>query len=485
LLIAIDRKRPLTTFLLALLAFNLYLAHPLWWLVRYGFYAMAGLVFMESAAYSLAFLIYNFIRDRSQWRDPCLLTLPMLIVIVEFKRSIGPWAFPWSDFAHTQWGNLMFIQGASIWGALGVGFLVVWINVFLYQLIKAFPNQPVKLAVGLPLIGVVMFNLLYGHNMLLNDDFKNSQAYPTTITQRAGLTDVAWTLNYNDKAWMDYHNLTRSEIDKTQGLPGFVLWPENAIPDLLENRLEGLEHLANVSKKAFIVGTLTYKPEDADYNRDYNEPWFNLYNSNVSVSPDYGYCGTYSKVHLVPFGESIPMREYLAILEYPWGDKNLKEGRIINALTTPYGGAGTMVCYESFFPQISRMLILDGAKYLFLSSNTSWFGDSIATWQHARYDVFRAIENGCYFARAATTGVSSIIDPRGRILHETKTFVSESFTENIHPLEPNHFGAATIYTVTGDWLAYVSLIWFVLTLMRIFRPKSAKPLSETIAYIED
>jgi len=480
LLIAIERKRPLSAFLLAFLAFFIYLIQPLGWMSQYGYPILFGLMVMEAAVYAFAFLFYNFIRERMNWRDPFLLTLPMLIAIVEFKRSIGVWAFPWTYFAHSQTATLVFIQGASIWGAIGVGFLVVWINVFVFQFLKAFPNHPRKLLAGIPLLLMLAFNFSYGIQRMNDDSFLNTTAYPTTVAQRELSTFASWTQSYKNRAWSDYYNLTTREINKTQGQPGFVLWPENAIPDLLNVRLSGITHLANTSNKSFIVGTLTYKPEDADYDRDYFEPWFILYNSVVSIAPNHGVCGIYSKVHLVPFGESIPMREHLAILEYPWGDKNLTEGRVINALPTSYGGVGAMICYESFFPSISRNLIMDGAKYLFLVSNTSWFGDSIATWQHSRYDVFRSIENGCYFARAATTGVSSIIDPRGRILHETQPFTKESFTEDIHPIQ-----GLTLYTVFGDWVAYLSLIWFVITIMRIFRPKTAKPLSRTIAYIED
>lgn len=480
LLIAIERKRPLSAFLLAFFAFFIYLIQPLGWMLQYGLLILIGLMVMEAAVYAFAFLFYNFIRERMNWRDPFLLILPMLISIVEFKRSIGTWAFPWTEFAHSQTGNLVFIQGASIWGAIGVGFLVVWINVFIFQFLKAFPNHPKKLASGILLLLVLAFNFSYGYQRLNDDSFLNTTAYPTTVAQRASSTFTSWTQPFNNRAWSDYYNLTTQEIDKTQGQPGFVLWPENAIPDLFEVRLPGITHLANTSGKSFIIGTLTHKPEDADYETDKYESWFHLYNSVVSIAPNHGVCGVYSKVHLVPFGETIPMREYIAILEYPWGDKNLTEGREINALPTSYGGVGTMICYESFFPQISRSLIMDGAKYLFLVSNTSWFGDSIATWQHSRYDVFRSIENGSYFARAATTGVSSIIDPRGRILHETQPFTEEVFTEEIHPIQ-----GLTLYTVFGDWVAYLSLIWFVITIMRIFRPKTAQPLSRTIALIED
>lgn len=480
LLIAVERKRPLSAFLLAFFAFFIYLIQPLGWMSQYGLLILFGLMVMEAAVYAFAFLFYNFIRERMNWRDPFLLILPMLIAIVEFKRSIGVWAFPWTEFAHSQTANLLFIQGASIWGAIGVGFLVVWINVFVFQFLKAFPNHPRKLLAGIPLLLMLAFNYSYGIQRMSDDSFMNTTAYPTTVAQRASSTFASWTQSYNNRAWSDYYNLTTKEIDKTQGQPGFVLWPENAIPDLFEVRLPGITHLANTSGKAFIIGTLTYKPEDADSTNEYYENWFHLYNSVVSIAPKHGVCGIYSKVHLVPFGETIPMREYIAILEYPWGDKNLTEGRDINALPTSYGGVGTMICYESFFPQISRNLIMDGAKFLFLVSNTSWFGDSIATWQHSRYDVFRSIENGSYFARAATTGVSSIIDPRGRILYETQPFTEEIFTEDIYPIQ-----GLTLYTVFGDWVAYLSLIWFVITIMRIFRPKTAKPLSRTIAYIED
>ena len=477
LLIAIEGKRTLSTFFLAFISFFIYLALTIWWIERYGILALAGLVIMEATVYAFAFGLYNFIRKRSRGKDPWLLTLPMLISIVEFKRAIGPWAFPWAYMAHSQCTNLVFIQSASIWGIFGVGFLLVWTNVFIYHLFRSFPNRTDKLIIGFPLLIILALNLLWGNHHFKDESFKENPSFPATIAQRAIGTDVAWTPDFDYRAWMDYEQMTRKQIDPTQGKPGFVVWPENSIPDLIQFRLPGVVQLANASRRTFIIGTLTWKPESANYDSDYTESWFHIYNSVVAVVPDHGISGIYSKVHVVPFGETIPMRQYLSILDYPWGDKNLNEGRTLDSLPTPYGNVGAVVCYESCFPQITRKLILDGAKYLFLVSNTSWFGRSVATYQHARYDTFRAVENNCYFVRAATTGVSSAIDPRGRILYETKPFVAEAFSVDVHPLTE-----LTIYTILGDWVTYISLIWFVIKMMVIFRPPSEKPL--TIVQIE-
>jgi len=479
LLTAIEGKRPLSAFFLALIAYITYLMLAIIWVERYGFPALAGLVLMESIVYSMAFALYNFIRKRSNGRDPWLITLPMLISIVELKRAIGPWAFPWTYMAHSQCTNLAFIQSASIWGIFGVGFLLVWTNVFIYVLFRSFPNRPDRLACGIPLLIFFSVNLWWGSHYLSDKSFLENPSFPVTIAQRAIGTDVSWTPDFNYRAWTDYEQMTRVQIDPTQGKPGFVIWPENAVPDLLQFRLSGAEQLANASRRTFIIGTLTWKPESANYESDYYEPWFHIYNSVVAVVPDHGVSGTYSKVHLVPFGETIPMRKYLSILDYPWGDKNLSEGRSLNTLPTPNGNVGAVVCYESCFPQIIRRLILDGAKYLVLVSNTSWFGRSVATYQHARYDTFRAVENNCYFIRSATTGVSSVIDPRGRILAETQPFKAEAFSVDVHPLT-----RMTIYTILGDWIAYLSLIWLIVKMMAIFRPRSEKPLKVTIAQIE-
>lgn len=493
LLIAVDKKRPLSAFLLAFITFFIYKALPLHWMSQYGYPALFALITMEAVAYGLAFLLYNFIPERTNWNDPYLVILPMLVSIVEFKQTIGPWAFPWPLIGNSQWANLIFIQSASIWGTIGLSFLIVWINRGIYELFLAFPNHFRSLAKTAPLIIVLILNLAYGYGRLADNSYKNGVPHPTTIVQRSVSTDIAWTSNFNDRAWEEYDRLTLRETGNSVNEPGFVLWPENAVPDLMDSRLSEVQNQADITRKVFILGTLTDEPEWANEFTDYDQPWYHIYNSIVAISPDAGVTGIYSKVHPVPFGETIPMREYLAILDYPWGDKNLSEGRKLEALPTTYGGAGAMICYESFFPQISRKLVLDGARYLFLASNTSWFGESVATWQHSRYDVFRAVENGCFFARAATTGVSSVIDPRGRILYETEPFKTEAFTIDIYPrrnlhhirIFKNMFPDFTYYTILGDWISYISLIWLILTMMRIFRPKSAKPLSETIAYIEN
>jgi len=161
----------------------------------------------------------------------------------------------------------------------------------------------------------------------------------------------------------------------------------------------------------------------------------------------------------------IPFKEYLTrwFPEYPWGGQDISPGTGAHVLLTKAAKIGAVVCYESFFPQAARNSVLNGAEILVLVSNTSWFQKSRASLQHADFDVFRAVENGIWFCRAATTGVSSVIDPSGKVHVETRMFEPEVVTEEVGLRR-----GWTLYTRFGDWVPALCGIYGVLLLLGAF-----------------
>jgi len=114
---------------------------------------------------------------------------------------------------------------------------------------------------------------------------------------------------------------------------------------------------------------------------------------------------------------------------------------------------GTAICFESIFPGILRQMTRNGAEVLCVITNDVWFGRSSAAEQHMTMSVFRAVENHRYLLRAASTGVSAIIDPHGRIMDHEDIFRRKVIVEPIR-LQTTE----TFYTKHGDWLVYSSLI---------------------------
>jgi len=161
----------------------------------------------------------------------------------------------------------------------------------------------------------------------------------------------------------------------------------------------------------------------------------------------------YDKIKLVPFGEYVPMRGLLFFAE-----KLVKEVGEFRAGENdePLVGRfryGIAVCYEIVFPHVVRSEVQKGAEILVTVTNDAWFGRSAAPRQHLQSARLRAIETDRFLLRAATTGISAVVDPNGRIVGSI-------------PLEETGIILATVsarqtitpYVRFGDWFAIISIV---------------------------
>jgi apolipoprotein N-acyltransferase len=161
--------------------------------------------------------------------------------------------------------------------------------------------------------------------------------------------------------------------------------------------------------------------------------------------------GKYSKRHLVPFGEYVPLRRiffFLDKLAVPVGD--FIPGREVTVFRGPYGRFGVSICYEVIFPDEVREEVASGAEFLVNITNDAWFGRTSAPYQHLAMAAFRAVENNVYMVRAANTGISAIIEPSGRIAESAGLYVDAAFVGRIRP-----GGGRTFYTRYGDVFAWL------------------------------
>jgi apolipoprotein N-acyltransferase len=172
------------------------------------------------------------------------------------------------------------------------------------------------------------------------------------------------------------------------------------------------------------------------------------------VSPDKKITGIYNNLHLVPFGEYVPLKFILGFvnkLVAPVGDFSAGTG--YNTLQLPQGSFGVAICFEGIFPQLVRQFFDRGGQYLVNITNDAWFGKSSAPLQHFSILALRAVENRAYIVRAANTGISGFIDPLGRILGSTSIFVTDFLVQTIHL-----GGAKSFYSEYGDIFSWLCII---------------------------
>jgi apolipoprotein N-acyltransferase len=303
------------------------------------------------------------------------LEIPIMWTAVEFLRSQGPLGFPWALAGESQHRALLVSQIASVTGVYGISFLVVLVNATLAAL--ALRRTALPLAVtGLTLAGVALWG-----SAALRDPVPATMT--AAVVQPNYATRARWHASSPERDLGVLEDLTGEAAARGATL---VVWPETASPTDIagDPATEALirswvrrDHISLVASS--LEGGRT--------------------NSAFSFAPSGALTGHYDKVRLVPFAEL--------------GDS---PGRGPVILPTPAAGLGVAICFESIFPEIARRDVLDGASVLAVLTNDAWFDGGAAPAQHAAIAPFRAIEEGRYLLRAANSGWSQIIDPRGRVL---------------------------------------------------------------------
>jgi apolipoprotein N-acyltransferase len=161
-----------------------------------------------------------------------------------------------------------------------------------------------------------------------------------------------------------------------------------------------------------------------------------------------GITAKYDKIHLVPFGEYVPLAGLLGFVR-GWAEFISEFGRGDTETVFPLTGApfGTVICYEIIFPELFRGFVVRGAAFMANITNDAWFGETSGPWQHLGTLPLRAVEHRVAIARAANTGVSAFIEPTGRV-GPILPLLERGILERRIPLR----GAPTLYTRFGDWL---------------------------------
>jgi apolipoprotein N-acyltransferase len=243
--------------------------------------------------------------------------------------------------------------------------------------------------------------------------------------------------------------LSREAVSKGAQL---IFWPEFTVPLCLtcpapvyQDLGERLKTFTRESGVSLLVGT-----NETAYTADRKKLLY--YNAAVHINPDLTMT-SYHKNHLVPFGEYTPYKTIFSFIEkITTSVGELTPGNSL--LLHKWRGKtyGSPICYEIIFPNLVRQFAAKGAHFLVTITNDAWFGSSAAPEQHFAIATLRAVENRRFLFRSATTGVSGLIDPYGRIVTRTELNTEAVLVETIIPMDEK-----TLYTRWGDWLPLVSL----------------------------
>jgi apolipoprotein N-acyltransferase len=465
------RNPPFVTGLFAGLVFYL---GTIYWLTvtmeRYGdlprwFSLLVLLLFSFYLALYFGIFAWGFERMLRS-RVPLLLGVPCLWVALEYARGHLLTGFPWALLGYSQYKSLLFIQISDVTGVYGVSFLVVLVNVAFFQVILAVTENEFTRRLLVPLGSVILCLVVvvtYGaYRIKQFTGTKPAKTIRVGVVQGNIDQKQKWDPSFREKI-LAIH--TRLSHRAAQEKPDLIIWPEAAVPFYFTADLENQSRLLTIIDDLGV--DLLFGSPDVRVVDGKNE----FFNSAFLVSPGGRLRGRYDKIHLVPFGEYVPLRKALFFVR-PIIDQigDMTPGKTISLMQTDKGTCGTPICYEIILPDLVRRFVLAGADFIATLTNDDWFGRTSAPYQHFSMAIFRAVENRVPVVRAANSGISGVITPQGRIVRQTKIFREAVFTKDL-PLLPH---GKTFYTRFGDLFAWFCVVGAVLSVMgAYFLPKKA------------
>lgn len=400
--------------------------------------------------------LWGLFPSRDLWT--CLWT-PSVWVGLEYVRARLLTGFPWELTGHSQHNFLTLIQISELTGVYGISFLILLVNQTLYRLVlvkdpsRREGRKKWTVFALVFLTGILI--LAFGQLALHQEKEKDRMAQALSVAVIQGNIDqaVKWNPAFQEMTLSRYLELSRSTAPSR---PEVVVWPETAVPFYF---LREPIHSPKIFQLAREMGTHLLFGSPAVEYRAGEAPRF--HNRAYLLGPD-GRVSHYDKVHLVPFGEYVPLKKWLPFvgkMVEAVGDFSPGEGAF--ALNHPRGKLGVLICFETIFPELSRALNHDRAVLLANLTNDAWYGRTSGPYQHLSLLVFRAVENRVWVARAANTGISVFIDSTGKIRDALSLFQAGTLTSSV-PLR----GEKTFYARCGDWWVGVCILVFLIGLFR-------------------
>ncbi len=379
----------------------------------------------------------------------------LLWTVVEYARGAGELGFPWAGIGYTQHANPALLSWAAYTGVYGMSFAVALAGATLAAVARDLwtsrsLSKTSRFAIaGVALIGVAGFWLRLAPD-------PDVETVRVAVLQGNIEQGVKWNPAWAERTLTAYEDLSRRAAEAGAEV---VVFPETAMPGALNSDpilRARMSRLARETGAAYVVGGVAVE-------RRPGQRALEFFDSAFVIRPDGSFGERYDKSQLVPFGEFVPfsawLRPFFEAIARGMATEHVSRGSGPRALSIPIRAgstasltAGVPICYELIFPDLTRRFVRDGAVLLLAITNDAWYGRTGAPYQFLAMTAVRSAENGVWTARAANTGVSAIIDSRGRVRSRTRIFEREILVADL-PLRASPAGG-TFYARHGDWFAY-------------------------------
>jgi apolipoprotein N-acyltransferase len=365
--------------------------------------------------------------------------------------------FPWDLLGTTQIDNIPLSRIASITGVYGLSFEIALVNTAVAAAFLV-PHARRKLLLAASLLVVMV---LHSGKLVKFAALPTTQGVTLVQPNIPILDSDAWTLDYLQNTLAELSALSVRPVAERSGTPGLILWPESPAPFFTTDyhlRM-ALGSIARKTNSSIVAGTLgithTGDPNHAP----------EIFNSASVVATDGSWTQQYDKIHLVPFGEYVPVAQLLSFakaLTHEVG--TFARGTKHDPLTVDGTRVGVFICYESVFPGEVRRFSRNGAEVYVNISNDGWFGDTGAPRQHLNMARMRAVENNRWLLRDTNSGITAVIDPLGRVTKEAPANARTAL-QAAYDVEES----TTFYARHGDWFPILCAIITIAGVLAHFR----------------
>ncbi len=388
---------------------------------------------------------------------------PFVWISMEYLLTHILTGFPWGLLGYSQHQNLYFLQLASVTGIYGLSFFLILFQTSFVRAISSRRRTPF-----FAVLSCILLIHLGGYLSIELTPSSDNGSFVGAAVQGNVSSDTSWsTQSYEQILSLFDRHIELSREARRQGAD-LIIWPELSVPlcfscpdGIYPVFIENLSRFARREDCSLLLGTYEISgPADSP-----------LYtNSAVCLSPDLSR-SRYDKMHLVPFGEYTPYKfifGFISNFTHAIGELTPGDTRILHKHRgIPFASP---ICYEIIFPDLVRRFVKKGAQFLVTITNDGWYGTGSAPYQHFAMAAVRAVENRRFLLRSATTGISGIIDPFGRILSRSDLYAQTFLTEKIAPRK-----RLTFYSRFGDILPQSGLTLCLLFLiLAVIKRKHAR-----------
>jgi apolipoprotein N-acyltransferase len=376
----------------------------LFWVV----YVTALGVFALLTYLSLYLVLFSLAAKYLLNKPLAIVSLGCLWVVLELLKENVWCGLSWGNLGYSQYRNLYIIQIADLFGVKFISFIIIAVNVLIYELTfkyKKFVWKKILFVLFL-ITACLTYSVFRLHGLRSNSSVSLSLVQPNI------LQEVKHNSELRGQIIEKLKNL--SERVKTDSL---IIYPEAAWPEITgESDFNRLKDFAGHLKKDILIGAVIFEKG-------------RFFNTALLMTKEAGFIDIYRKIKIVPFGEYVPLREYLSFVSVLNSLGDITRGDEYTIFSYRDKKFGVLICFEDIFPLfVSRFA--KNSDFLINITDDSWFAGEPEASQHLGVMVLRAVENRISIARCANTGISGWVSFNGEI-HTLNDSGREVFFENI------------------------------------------------------